>query len=213
MRLNLFFILALPPLNLHTKISSKKHKTEKPIPVSKFDESSILLKLKDSSTRRRAFEEVVNHYSSSLYWQIRHIVVDHDDADDVLQNTFLKAWSNIDSFRGEAKLNTWLYKIAYNESITFLKQKKDAISIDSEEGGVAHSLESDKYFDGDETQMLLQQAIETLPAKQKAVFTMKYFDEMKYEDMSEVTGTSIGALKASYHLAVEKITKFFHSKE
>lgn len=181
--------------------------------MNKFDEATILSRLKDPSTRRRAFEEVVNHYSRSLYWQIRHIVVDHDDADDVLQNTFLKAWSNIESFRGDAKLNTWLYKIAYNESVTFLKQKKEAMSIDSEECGVVNTLESDEYFDGDETQMLLQQAIDTLPAKQKSVFTMKYFDEMKYEDMSQITGTSVGALKTSYHLAVEKITKFFHSKE
>lgn len=181
--------------------------------MNKFDESTILTRLKDTSTRRRAFEEVVNHYSRMLYWQIRHLVVDHDDADDILQNTFLKAWVNIESYRGDAKMATWLYKIAYNESLTFLKQKKEAFSIDSEEGGIAHTLESDEYFDGDETQKMLQQAIDTLPHKQKAVFTMKYFDEMKYEDMSEITGTSVGALKASYHLAVEKITKFFHSKE
>jgi len=181
--------------------------------MNAFDESTLQAKLKDPSTRRRAFETMVNHYSRTLYWQIRHIVVDHDDADDVLQNTFLKAWNNIESFRGDSKLTTWLYKIAYNESITFLKQKKEAISIDTEEGGVVNQLESDEFFDGDETQKLLQQAIDTLPAKQKAVFTMKYYEEMKYEDMSEVTGTSIGALKASYHLAVEKITKFFHSKE
>lgn len=181
--------------------------------MSKFDENAILTKLKEPSTRRRAFEEMVNHYSRTLYWQIRHIVVDHDDADDVLQNTFLKAWNNIESFRGDSKLTTWLYKIAYNESMTFIKQKKEHLSIDSEEGGVVNSLESDEYFDGDETQILLQQAIDTLPNKQKAVFTMKYFDEMKYEEMSEITGTSVGALKASYHLAVEKITQFFHSKE
>ena len=181
--------------------------------MNKFDESTILTQLKDPTTRRGAFEAVVNHYSRTLYWQIRHIVVDHDDTDDVLQNTFLKAWNNIETFRGDSKLTTWLYKIAYNESITFLKQKKEALSIDTEEGGMANMLESDEFFDGDETQRLLQEAIATLPAKQKAVFTMKYYDEMKYEDMSEVTGTSVGALKASYHLAVEKITKFFHSKE
>lgn len=156
---------------------------------------------------------MVNHYSRTLYWQIRHIVVDHDDTDDVLQNTFLKAWNNMESFRGDSKLSTWLYKIAYNESITFLNQKKEAISIDSEEAGIVNTLESDKYFDGDETQLLLQQAIDTLPNKQKSVFTMKYFDDMKYEEISSITGTSVGALKASYHLAVEKITKFFHSKE
>lgn len=181
--------------------------------MSRFDEATLLTKLKDPLTQRRAFEEMVNHYSSTLYWQIRHIVVDHDDTDDVLQNTFLKAWNNIGSFRGDSKLSTWLYKIAYNESITFLNQKKDTISMDNEDAGVVYTLESDQYFDGDETQIMLQQAIDTLPSKQKAVFTMKYFDDMKYEDISSITGTSVGALKASYHLAVEKITKFFHSKE
>lgn len=181
--------------------------------MSRFDEATLLTKLKDPSTQRRAFEEMVNHYSSTLYWQIRHIVVDHDDTDDVLQNTFLKAWNNIGSFRGDSKLSTWLYKIAYNESITFLNQKKDTLSMDNEDAGVVYTLESDQHFDGDETQIMLQQAIDTLPSKQKAVFTMKYFDDMKYEDISSITGTSVGALKASYHLAVEKITKFFHSKE
>lgn len=181
--------------------------------MSNFDENEILTRLKEPSKRRRAFEEIVNHYSRTLYWQIRHIVVDHDDADDILQNTFLKAWTNIDSFRGDAKLTTWLYKIAYNESITFLKQKKELMSIDSDECSVVNSLESDEYFDGDETQIMLQEAIDTLPNKQKAVFTMKYFDEMKYEAISEITGTSVGALKASYHHAVEKITAFFKAKE
>lgn len=181
--------------------------------MNKLDESTIHTRLMDPSTRRQAFEDMVSHYSRTLYWQIRHIVVDHDDADDVLQNTFMKAWANIESFRGDAKLSTWLYKIAYNESITLINQRKNSISIDNEEAGMIYSLESDEYFDGDETQILLQQAIETLPSKQKAVFTMKYFDEMKYEEMSQITGTSIGALKASYHLAVEKITNFLHSKE
>lgn len=181
--------------------------------MSTFDETSVLTRLKDPSKRRRAFEDIVNQYNSTLYWQIRHIVVNHDDADDVLQNTFMKAWSSIDTFRGDSKLSTWLYKIAYNESITFLKHQKEAISLDSEEASSISSLESDEYFDGDQTQILLQQAIDTLPNKQKAVFTMKYFDEMKYEEISSITGTSVGALKTSYHLAVEKITKFFHSRD
>lgn len=181
--------------------------------MSTTDENQLLAKLRDPATSHRAFAELVSQYSSTLYWQIRHIVVNHDDADDILQNTFLKAWNNLDSFRGESKLSTWLYKIAYNESITYMKQKKEALSIDSEEASVANTLESDEYFDGDKTQILLQQAIDTLPNKQRAVFTMKYFDDMKYEEISAVTGTSVGALKTSYHLAVEKITKFFHGLE
>ena len=181
--------------------------------MSTFDENAVLTKLKDPTKKRRAFEEIVAQYSSTLYWQIRHIVVNHEDADDVLQNTYLKAWSNIESFRGDSKLSTWLYKIAYNESITYLKQKKESLSIDSEEASAVNFLESDEFFDGDKTQLLLQEAIDTLPHKQRAVFTMKYFDEMKYEEMSSITGTSVGALKTSYHLAVEKITKFFKLRE
>jgi len=187
--------------------------------MSKYDENDIIQKLKDPSQKRRAFEVVVNQYSRTLYWQIRHIVQVHDDTDDILQNTFLKAWNGIDNFAGDSKLSTWLYRIAYNESITFLKQKRETYSLDAtgdddDEGSVntyAMQLESDEYMDGDKTQMLLQQAISQLPAKQKAVFTMKYFNEMKYEEIQAVTGTSVGALKASYHLAVEKITKFFHA--
>ena len=187
--------------------------------MGKFDEKEIIAELRNPKQKRRAFEAIVNHYGRTLYWQIRHIVVNHDDTDDILQNTFLKAWRSIDGFEGESKISTWLYRIAYNESLTFLKQKKETISLDvdsddeNEASNYAMQLESEEYIDGDKTQMLLQVAIESLPAKQKVVFTMKYFNEMKYEDMSEVTGTSVGALKASYHLAVEKITKFFHAYE
>lgn len=187
--------------------------------MSKFDETTIIEELKNPKLKRKAFEAIVNHYSRTLYWQIRHIVVNHDDTDDILQNTFLKAWKSIDGFAGESKIATWLYRIAYNESLTFMKQQKDTISLDvgsddeDETSNYAMQLESEEYIDGDKTQMLLQEAIAGLPAKQKAVFTMRYFNEMKYEDMSEVTGTSVGALKASYHLAVEKITKFFHIYE
>lgn len=181
--------------------------------MSKYDEDSIIELLRDKNTKRKAFEEVVNHYSRTLYWQIRHIVVNHDDSDDVLQNTFLKAWKNIDGFAGDSKISTWLYRIAYNESITFLNQKKETCSLtedcdDDEHTGYAMQIESGDYIDGDKTQMMLQTAIAQLPAKQKAVFTMKYFNEMKYEEIAEVTSTSVGALKASYHLAVEKITNF-----
>lgn len=172
--------------------------------MSKYNEEETLIRLQNPKTQTRAFEEIVNHYSQPLYWQIRRLVVDHEDADDVLQNTFIKAWTNITTFRGESKLSTWLYKIAYNESLTFLNHKREQLSIDDLNAMTVESLESDPYFDGDETQLMLQEAINSLPDKQKAVFNMKYFEEMKYEEMSQITGTSIGALKASFHLAVKK---------
>ncbi|MDO4822539.1 MAG: sigma-70 family RNA polymerase sigma factor [Bacteroidales bacterium] len=178
-----------------------------------FNEQEILAKLQDPSTQRRAFAEVVNQYSETLYWQIRRMVVDHEDANDVLQNTLVKAWTSIGSFRGEAKLSTWLFRIAYHESLTFLEHKKQNISIDDVSSEVSNQLESDPYFDGDETQAMLQAAIETLPAKQKAVFNMKYFEEKTYEEISAITGTSVGALKASYHIAIEKISHFFDTHD
>jgi len=139
------------------------------------------------------------------------MVIDHDDASDVLQNTFIRAWTSIDNFRGDAKLSTWLYKIAINESITFINKKKaqNNISIDDDDSFLVNSLESDPYFDGDEAQRKLQRAIALLPEKQRLVFNMRYYDEMKYEDMSEILGTTEGALKASYHHAVKKIEQFF----
>ena len=188
------------------------------------NEQDIISQLRNPSQRRAAFAKVVSQYSQPLYWQIRRMVTWHDDADDVLQNTFLKAWMGIENFRGEARLSTWLHRIAYNETLTFLSRQHETISLDTSIGDdnntdddatltLAGTLESDPYFDGDEAEALLQAAIASLPAKQRAVFTMKYFDEMKYEDMAEVTGTSVGGLKASYHLAVKKIEDFFHRRE
>ena len=138
------------------------------------------------------------------------MVLDHDDANDLLQNTLLKAWTNVDYFRGEAKLSTWLYKIAINECITFLNRQRtqNNVSIDDTDVFLLERLKGDEYFDGDAAQMKLQEAILTLPEKQRAVFNMKYFDDMKYEDMSEIFGTSVGALKASYHHAVKKVEEF-----
>ena len=181
--------------------------------MGKYNEEEILERLREPKTQRKAFEDIVNHYSQSVYWQIRRLVVDHDDADDILQNTFIKAWTNIETFRGECKLSTWLYKIAYNESLTFLNHRRNIVSLDNDDTTVADTLESDPYFDGDETQLMLQKAIDTLPAKQKAVFNMKYFEEMKYEDMSTVTGTSVGALKATFHFAVKKIEDYFNKHD
>ena len=180
-----------------------------------YDEQQIVEQLHHNATARQAFNRVIEHYSTTLYWQIRRIVIDHDDTADVLQNTFIKAWTSIDHFRGDAKLSTWLYKIAVNESITFVNRKKAqaGLSLDDETTFMAAQLESDPWFDGDDLQQKLQRAIATLPDKQRLVFTMRYYDEMKYEDMSEILGTSVGALKASYHHAVKKIETFFEQND
>lgn len=173
-------------------------------------EEHILEKLRNPSTQREGFALLVSEYSERIYWQIRKMVLSHDDANDILQDVFIKAWLNIDNFRGESKLTTWLYRIAINESITFINKKKNQnhISVDSDDSFLLNTLEGDEYFDGDEAQKLLQQAVLTLPEKQRLVFQLKYFEEMKYEEMSEILGTSVGALKASYHHAVKKVEKF-----
>ena len=178
----------------------------------KYDEAQVVEQLHDPKLCKVAFGKVIEHYSSQLYWQIRRLVIDHDDANDVLQNTFLKAWTSIDNFRGDAKLSTWLYKIAINESITFVNKKKvmNQLSIDDDDSFLVNQLESDEWFDGDQAQINLQKAIATLPDKQRMVFNMKYFNEMKYEEISEVLGTSVGALKASFHIAVKKIEEYFN---
>ncbi len=154
-----------------------------------------------------AFNQLVLKYQERLYWHVRKIVIGHDDADDVLQNTMIKVWRSLPDFRSDSGLYTWIYRIATNEALTFLKQKKRkafAPWVDVEQKMI-HTLESDPWFNGDEIQLKLQQAILKLPEKQRIVFNMKYFDEVKYEAMSEILGTSVGALKASYHHAVKKI--------
>lgn len=179
------------------------------------DNPELIARLRDENTCREAFAEVIATYSEPLYWQIRRMVQSHDDANDLLQNTFLKAWQSIDLFRGEAKLSTWLHKIAINESITFLakERKRLNISIDDEESMLINTIEADEYIDDDELKLKLRKAIATLPEKQRLVFNMKYFDEMKYEEMSEILGTSVGALKASYHIAVKKIEQYFSEND
>jgi RNA polymerase sigma-70 factor (ECF subfamily) len=182
---------------------------------NEYIEDEIIQSLKEPESRRSAFTKIVNHYQERLYWQIRKLVLDHDDANDLLQNTFVKAWTNIENFRGEAKLSTWLYKIAINECITFLNKQRAAnnVSIDEADTFLIEKLKGDDYFDGDSAQLKLQEAILSLPEKQRAVFTMKYYDDMKYEDMSEIFGTSVGALKASYHHAVKKIEEAISANE
>ena len=168
-------------------------------------------RLMNPTTRREAFTEVVQKYSPQLYRQIRRLVIWHEDADDVLQETFLKAWAGLDNYIGEAQISSWLYRIALNESLAFLAKQKAAVSLDDSEA--ERTLESDSWFDGDELQQKLQKAVSQLPEKQRIVFNMKYFDEMKYEEMSEILQTSVGALKASYHFAVKKIEEFFENND
>lgn len=161
-------------------------------------------------TQQEAFKELIQEYQRPLYSHIRNIVINHDDADDVLQNTFIKVFQNIAKFKGESKLFSWMYRIATNEALNFMKQKAKKSGMASEElqQKIVSNLESDVYFNGDEIQLKLQKAIATLPEKQQLVFKMKYFEELKYEEISEIVNTSVGALKASYHLAVKKIEEY-----
>lgn len=174
------------------------------------DDTELIAKLRDPSTCREAFGEVIRRYSELLYWQIRRMVNSHDDANDLLQNTFMKAWQALDNFRGDAKLSTWLYKIAINESLNHLERerRRQEIPIGNESASIANTIEADEWVDGDELSLKLRKAVASLPEKQRLVFNMKYFDDMKYEQMSEILGTSVGALKASYHLAVKKIEQY-----
>ena len=168
--------------------------------------------LADTKSQRKGFELMVRQFSERLYWQIRRIVLTHDDANDVLQNTFLKAWNGLESFHGDSKLITWLSRIAVNESLDFMRKQKNmpTMSTDDADLGIANQLMADDFFDGDETEAQLQEVIATLPEVQRTVFTLRYYDEMKYSEISRITGTSEGALRASYHIAVKKISDFFH---
>ena len=170
------------------------------------DEDILIERLRDIKTRRAAFSDLVKAYSETLYWHIRRMVLNHDDANDLLQNTFIKAWTGIDGFMGNAKVLTWLYRIATNETLTWLSKNSNTMSYEEVETCASH-LEADEWFDGDDLQARLQAAIQTLPPKQRMVFNMKYYDEMKYEDIALITGTSVGALKASYHHAYNKIKR------
>ena len=183
--------------------------------MTKQEEQQLVEQLSDPQTQRKAFERVVRAYSEQLYWQIRRMVLTHEDADDVLQNVFIKAWTHLDDFHQESRLSTWLYRIAVNESIDFLRKQKNMTLqyTDDVESGVANMLVADNYFDGDETQAMLQEAISTLPDVQRTVFNLRYFDDMKYSDISKLLNTSEGALKASYHIAVKKISEFFKRRD
>ena len=170
-------------------------------------ESVLIAQLKNAQTQDVAFRELMSQYKERLYWHIRKIVISHDDTDDVLQNTFIKVYRSIGNFKAESKLYSWMYRIATNEAITFInkKAKENKVDIGEFQYKMAENLEADVYFDGNEIQLQLQKAIAMLPQKQRLVFNMKYFDDMKYQDISDVLETSVGALKASYHHAVKKI--------
>ncbi|WP_298551058.1 RNA polymerase sigma factor [uncultured Algibacter sp.] len=174
------------------------------------DEAQLLEQLKSETYKNKAFKALLSLYKERLYWHIRSIVKSHDDADDVLQNTFIKIFKNIDKFKGDSKLFSWMYRIATNESITFINKKAKRLQVSNEEvqNLAINNLPSDVYFEGNEIQLKLQRAIATLPEKQQLVFNMKYFEDLKYKDMSEILETSEGALKASYHIAVKKIEAY-----
>ena len=171
---------------------------------------AILQSFKDEATREYAFTQLVQKYQERLYWHIRRMVVSHNDTDDILQNVFIKVWKNLDNFRNEANLYTWMYRIATNETLTWIEKekKRKSVSLSDNEDSLEHKLMAQDGFDGNKLEWRLQQAIQTLPEKQRVVFSLRYYDEMPYEEMSDVLETSVGALKASYHHAVKKVEIF-----
>lgn len=175
--------------------------------MAQVDDKVILELFRDEKSRNTALSHLISKYQQRLYWHIRKIVIDHDDSDDVLQNTFIKIWKGLENFKEDSQLYTWIYRIATNEALTLLRQKQrmNTSSIHPIEYELSKNLESDTYFTGDEIQLKLQQAILTLPEKQRIVFNMRYYDETPYEEMSQILETSVGALKASYHIAAKKI--------
>ncbi len=180
------------------------------------EDAQILKLFADEKTREEAFASLLKKYQQKIYWHIRRLVVDHDDADDLVQDVFIKVWKNLAGFREDAQLYTWIYRIATNECLTFLQRKKQRknVSLDDDNAAyLADTLQDTTYFSGSDAQLKLQQALLTLPEKQRLVFNMKYFDDLKYDEISEIVGTSVGALKASYHLAVKKIEHFFKAND
>lgn len=179
----------------------------------KVEDKDLIARLQNPKTKHKAFEILLQKYQRRLYWHIRRMVLSHDDADDILQETFIKVFKSIDGFRADSSLFSWLYRIATNQALDFLKKKakEQHISMEDFQYDRASNLQTDAYYEGDEMQLKFQQAIATLPEKQQLVFNMKYFEDMKYEEISEILQTSVGALKASYHHAVQKIKKFIET--
>jgi RNA polymerase sigma factor (sigma-70 family) len=174
------------------------------------EDKELLEKFANPDSRNLAFNQLIRKYQQKIYWHIRKMVIDHDDADDLTQEVFIKVWKNLENFRQDAQLYTWIYRIATNECLTFLssKRKKFFLPINDVAAELTEKIDSSPSIDGDEIQLKLQKALLRLPDKQRLVFNMKYYDELKYEEISEILGTSVGALKASYHHAVKKIEEF-----
>lgn len=181
--------------------------------MTAYSDKELLDQFQKEETRNFAFRLIVQKYQQKVYWHIRKLVIDHDDANDIVQNTFIKAWNGLPSFREDSRLYTWIYRIATNEALTFLKKKRTRffLPLVDVEGELSNSLEADAYFNGDAAELKFQQAILSLPEKQRVVFNMKYYEELSYEEISEILGTSVGALKASYHYASKKIEKFLEA--
>lgn len=173
-----------------------------------------ILELYRAGRQQEAFNQIVKTYSERLYWHVRSLVCSHEDADDLVQDIYIKVWNSLPTFRGDAQLFTWLYRIATNETLNFLNKQKvrAALNFESLTENLERKVDDDPYFNGNEAERLLSKAIQHLPQKQKAVFCMRYYQELSYEDISEITGSSVGALKASYHFAYEKIKKELQEK-
>ena len=178
--------------------------------MGKYSDNQLLDMFRNAKTRNLAFNQIINQNQERVYWHIRKIVLSHEDANDIIQNTFIKVWNNLDSFKGDSKIYTWIYRIATNESLQFLKKKKKHYfeSIDNVSSRLSNLLIAERYFDGNEIEKKIQEALLKLPTKQRIAFNMKYFEKMKYDEISEILGTSVGALKANYHHAKNKIEKF-----
>jgi RNA polymerase sigma-70 factor (ECF subfamily) len=174
------------------------------------EDAELLIQFRDPATKERAYTTIIKKYQERLYWHARRMVVDHDDANDILQNVFIRVWKALENFKEESQLYTWLYRIATNESLTFLEnqKKRSAVSLSDVESGLSNKIKADQHFDASKVEWKLQLAIQQLPEKQKVVFTLRYYDEMPYEEMSRVLETSEGALKASYHHAVKKVEDY-----
>jgi len=183
--------------------------------MKQVEDEEILALFAVERTRNEAFNLLISKYQEKIYWHVRRLVIDHDDADDLVQEVFIKVWKNLEKFRSDSKLYTWIYRIATNESITFLNKKKQQNNTPFDEVSeeLAESLVASSYFNGDKIQMKLQKALLTLPEKQRLIFNMKYFDDLKYDEISEILGTSVGALKASFHIAVKKIEVFMLNED
>jgi len=180
------------------------------MPLTSASDSELLMQFRNPATREKAYTSIVKKYQGKLYWHIRRMVVEHEDANDVLQNVLIRVWKGLENFREDSQLYTWLYRIATNECLTHLEQqkKKSTISLSDVESGLSNKIKADQNFDANKLEWKLQLAIQQLPEKQRVVFNLRYYDEMPYEEMSKVLETSEGALKASYHHAVKKIEDY-----